>query len=218
MPNFGPISAADIKTRLAHLCLCDDLHAAEGGAVSQEQRSLGRQLSLRGRERRGCSQAGDTNLRWGAPRKHENKIKRFYKGFKVAGPGGSDLETWKSRGDDTATREGSAVAVHDACTTVSICSGDNKKKATVLRFFARGRRSKNQYADRQKTQDGTYGGFRASPKKTNYENSFHPTAFLHPSRLLLPPLLGNGERHILKTNSNQITQRIHFATRRRKPI
>ncbi|KAJ3662046.1 hypothetical protein Zmor_006413 [Zophobas morio] len=60
VPSFGPTSVADLRTRLADLSLCGDLHAAFG----QKRRSLGRQLPLRGRERRGCSQAGDTDLRW----------------------------------------------------------------------------------------------------------------------------------------------------------
>ena len=55
--------------------------------------------------------------------------------------GGGDLETWKSRGEGTGTRKKSAVAVHDAFTTVSTCDGDDKKNpVTVVRFFARGRR------------------------------------------------------------------------------
>ncbi|KAJ3651509.1 hypothetical protein Zmor_017544 [Zophobas morio] len=50
--------------RLVDLSLCGDLHAARGDAFGQDRRSLGRQLTLRGREHRGCSQAGDTDFRW----------------------------------------------------------------------------------------------------------------------------------------------------------
>ena len=49
---------------LVDLSLCGDLHAARNNAFGQERRLLGRQLPLRGRERRDCSQAGDTDLRW----------------------------------------------------------------------------------------------------------------------------------------------------------
>ncbi|KAJ3651612.1 hypothetical protein Zmor_017641 [Zophobas morio] len=45
------------KTRLADLGLCSDLYAPGGGTFS-------RQLPLQGRKPRGCSQSGDTDLRW----------------------------------------------------------------------------------------------------------------------------------------------------------
>ncbi|KAJ3648811.1 hypothetical protein Zmor_020584 [Zophobas morio] len=48
VPSFGSTSIADIRNTSGRPSLCGDLHAAEGGAVGHERRSLGRQLSLSG--------------------------------------------------------------------------------------------------------------------------------------------------------------------------
>ncbi|KAJ3646322.1 hypothetical protein Zmor_023914 [Zophobas morio] len=60
--RLGPTSSTETETDLADLGLCRHLHVTGSGAFLRERRSLGRQLPLRGREHRGCSQAGDTDL------------------------------------------------------------------------------------------------------------------------------------------------------------
>ena len=78
--------------------------------------------------------------------------RRLPSGRALFGLGGGDFETWKSCEDATATREGSAVAVHDACTT------RKKNPVTVVRFLARAiQKPVHKRADDPK---GTYGSRR----------------------------------------------------------
>ena len=60
VPSFGSTSIADIR------------NTAGGGAFGQERRSLGRQLPLRGRERRGALKPETRNSGGEPPRKREN--------------------------------------------------------------------------------------------------------------------------------------------------
>ena len=78
---------------------------------------------------------------------------------------GRRLWNGKSRGDGTTTRQGSAVVEHDACSRVLTSCGNDKQTVTAVRLFAQGRRFKNWYADRQRTQNGTYGGGFSLSKK-----------------------------------------------------
>ena len=72
VPSFGSTSIADVRNTSGRPSLCGDLHAAGGGAFGQERRSLGRQLPLRGRERRGALKPETRNSGDEPPRKLEN--------------------------------------------------------------------------------------------------------------------------------------------------
>ncbi|KAJ3661373.1 hypothetical protein Zmor_005771 [Zophobas morio] len=72
VPSFGSTSIADIRNTSGRPSLCGYLHAAGGGAFGQERRSLGGQLSLRGRERRGALKPETRNSGGEPPRKLEN--------------------------------------------------------------------------------------------------------------------------------------------------
>ena len=105
VPSLGLTSAADIETRLAHLGLCGYLHATGDGAFGQERRSLGRQLPLRGKEHRGCFQAGDTDLQVVNARENKRKATSF-----------KTLEreiAWRRYGDPGGERGGGTRRVLD---------------------------------------------------------------------------------------------------------
>ena len=79
----------------------------------------------------------------------------------------------KEYSETAATRERRAAVENDACSTVSVSCGRQRKHGGGGVVFRSGAAVQNPYIDRQKTQNGTYGGRFSLPKKKNIRLLLH---------------------------------------------